>query len=270
MDTAYQNGRIDLSGSLRVKKLGNMNLSGRQRYMQDFLTSVLSQNGSVVGVFLALGLFINSFLHTTYVQFEHTRGVRFGLPYFESPGKYGDEQWGFIGSAIIAIISYILFVIFVEPLTNEFAIQPNIPIESLAIVLLYSLFVVHTSQILAGASFTKFSLDFVVLAISLLLIIAFNNLNSLTFWNVFPTYLTVIFGLISVGGLWVQYRIHNKGNRFLEHEQEHLDTPTHRLVSKERSTQGSFLPTFSVAYFGISAGYLLIGSMILLLSRGGA
>lgn len=182
--------------------------------------------------YVALGFFLNSFLHTWYVSNTDQR-VRFALPFSEF-GAGLPPWYGYVGAVIVGVSVFWatwLFVSAVGPL-DSLEIADLLPATGTGLILLVGF--LPLSQYVAGASWSKLALDGLVVLTGLLVLFSHVRLYSL--FELVGTYITILGFIVTLGAIW--------------------------LTQYVEDFHGGTFP--SAAYFGISALYLLVGSIYLI------
>lgn len=189
----------------------------------------------IVIVYISFGFFLNSSLHTWYIT-STNRDVRFALPYSDF-GAGLSPVYGYLGSVVIAIIAFWMSWVFFAglPAFETLELDNLLPVVSTGVAIL--LILLFASQLIAGASWSKFALDGLVLLTSILLLMSY--VRNYSFLEIVGTYITILALLITLGALWLTQYV----NQFK-------------------------FPNFpSAAYFGLASLYILLMSLYLILRQ---
>ena len=184
-----------------------------------------------LALYAGIGLGFISLLHGFYIQYTG-RNPRFSFPFTEL-GTSLTPIYGYFGSIITgAVTTWVIWIMITAARPNQLTdvgeLQPILLPGTLVIVMLVGL-----AQFATGASYSKLALHGLVLGvtgIALLMVV-----RPFTLPEIITTYVSVLAFLLVLGNLWVQY----------------ID-----------DFQFPHLP--SVAYFTLSALYILVGSLFLL------
>jgi hypothetical protein len=197
---------------------------------------------TVVAGFLGVGFAVTSMLHAWYALHVYD-GVNFGLPFSARLRRGRPVRDAYVGAVVVGLLAFAATWVY-------FALAPSLgslSIESLLQVRLPGLVVgagvlLLASQVLAGASWSKFVLDSATLFMAGMLVVSYVQPPS--FWNLFTVYATIIPPL---GGAWSVWR-----DAFV----------ARRVADDADAVLYPHFPSFT--YFLGSSAYTLVGSLLLI------
>lgn len=199
-----------------------------------------------VGGYVAVGLTVTSMLHTWYASHVYD-GLSFGLLFSERFRTSRPVADGYRGSfalgavAFVTVAGYVHVGLPMESLTVGILLRAKLPEVVVGAAILGV-----CSQVIAGASWSKFVLDGALLFMAFNLLVSFVQPPS--FWNLFTVYATIIPPL---GGAWSVWRDAFVQRRVAEGEEDALLYP--------------HFPSFG--YFAGSASVTLVGSLFLIVQN---
>lgn len=221
-----------------------------------------------VGGYVGVGLALTSILHTWYAGHVYD-GLHFGVLFSErlritrplTDGYWGSLALGVVGFAITA--AYVQVGVSVDSLTLGALLRSKLPE-----IIFGAAVLVGCSQVLGGASWSKFVLD------GALLFMAFNVLVSVvqppSFWNLFTVYAALIPTLGATWSVWrdafVEQQVVGSNPDGPSDSYPHWDSPTHdRDHDDQQALLYPHFPSFS--YFAVSAAYTLVVSLFLVVQN---
>lgn len=203
--------------------------------------------GTVVASFLGVGFAVTSMLHTWYSAHVY-EGVNFGLPFSPRLRRSRPIRHGYVGAVVVGVVAF-------AATWAYFAVAPplgSLSIRSLLQARLPGLVIgagvlLLASQVLAGASWSKFVLDGATLFMAGMLVVSYVQPPS--FWNLFTVYATIIPPL---GGAWSVWR-----DAFV----------ARRVADDADAVLYPHFPSFT--YFLGSSAYTLVASLLLIVRNVG-
>lgn len=199
---------------------------------------------TVVASFLGVGFAVTSALHAWYSMHVYD-GVNFGLPFSARLRRGRPVRDAYVGAVVLGLVAFAAtrtYFSLVPPLGSvsiQSLLQARLPgfVVGAGVLLL-------ASQVLAGASWSKFVLDGATLFMAGMLVVSYVQPPS--FWNLFTVYAAIIPPL---GGAWSVWR----------------DAFVARRVADDADAGAVLYPHFpSFTYFLGSSAYTLVVSLLLI------
>lgn len=155
-------------------------------------------------VYLAVGYWVNSTLHVWYA-IESYGGLRLSVPFLGGVSARGAFTTGVVGATAVAVVVGVSsrYVLAAAPSIDQLTLSDVVTRGVLARLVGFGGTLVLTSQVLAGASWSKAVLDIVVSFCALLIVVS--SIHPLSLWNLLSLYAAIISVLLAVGGQWLDF-----------------------------------------------------------------
>lgn len=207
--------------------------------------------------YVGLGFFIISFTHSYYCSYFHEGKKELGLP-FILDHRITIEHWkGYIGAAILGLLSASLFLNYFNYLFLDFPDSVSGPAADwfIGLLIIGGLLIFIVSPILAGGAAMKWVLEGSLLLFTLLLILSIPD-DATTFGQV--QFIFSVSGAVLAGIylFWLRHYI-------VKSDKLELNSVRGALDSFEDRSEDTWAIWGSVVYFVFSGVYILVGYLLI-------
>lgn len=210
-----------------------------------------------VAAYVGFGFFLISSTHSYYCSYFHEGKKELGLPFILSH-RVKIEYWkGYIGAAILGVLSGSLFLNYFNYLFLDFPDSVSGPAADwfIGLLIIGGLLIFIVSPILGGGAAMKWVLEGSLMLFTLLLILSIPD-DATTFGQV--QFIFSVSGAVLAGIylFWLRHYI-------VESDRLGLDSVRGALDSFENRSEDTWAIWGSVVYFVFSGVYILVGYLLI-------
>lgn len=185
-------------------------------------------NWIIPPIFVAIGFFLNSSLHAYYVTNGRKTKIKYSYQIPDLIYDYTslddwldltDHDWskyilkwdddnlfrGIKRAGLNGIVVGLLVSVFDFLFIRSKSFSRQEVFQTIVLFVILSFVIILVSQRLGGGSVTKLVLDILLLILGSLLVVIAEFDVPVTFWRVYSVYLSIAFGLITIGIEWRNY-----------------------------------------------------------------